>query len=161
MKGKLFVSIAMLFASLPECSAFGREQPSIKARHDLHLTASASENSNTRIGLRAMNEIGADVMTHGLMYITWLYAAAFAAYSLRMYCVACDATVIKNGIPAMYVIQLLWKVSDSKATTEGHKGTLEALTYYGLCGLNIFGAALVFSDMLRCFLKQVRPVVSA
>ena len=96
-------------------------------------------------------------MAHGLMYITWLYAAAFAAYSLRMYCVACEATRIKNGIPAMFVLQLLWKVESKAATNDTSKGVVEALTYYGVCALNILGAVLVFADMLHCFLKQVRP----
>ena len=73
-----------------------------------------------------------------------------------MSCVACDATRIKNAIPAMFVLQLLWKV-ESKAGNDSPKCMIEAITYYGVCGLNILGAALVFADMMHCFLKQVKP----
>ena len=55
----------------------------------------------------------------------------------------------------MFVLQLLWKV-ENKVNNNNRKGILEALTYYGVCGLNILGAALVFADMMRCFLQQVK-----
>ena len=116
-------------------------------KNDLHVR-------NSNVGSRVWGEL----LTHGLTYITWLYVAAFGAYSLRSYCVSCEVTSVKKAIPAFFILQLLSATARLKVDPDG-SGT-DALTLfssYGVSVLNIAGAAVVFADMLRCFLQQVRP----
>lgn len=129
------------------------------AGKDLTATKVPGEAQRTNLSVRSKrfpNFLG-ELMSHGLVYITWLYIAAFGAYSLRMYCVSCETSNVKQAIPAMFVMQLLAVAARFKADPSSNRPTdaVATMTHYGVSAFNIFGAALVFADMLRCFLRQV------
>lgn len=54
----------------------------------------------------------AELMTHGLEYLSWMYTTVFTVFSLRMYCTACSDSRIKSAIPSLVVLALLWRLSD-------------------------------------------------
>ena len=142
-------SILLLLASLLGASA---------ARPELAAVTAATPLRNK--GLRdAMQHVHEQVVP-----ITMVgYGLAFGAYSLRTYCVTCEATGVKVAIPALLVLSFLWRMSEGAVLRERANGSpnmmLETLNN-GVAALNMVGSIAVFVDMLRCFLKQVAPAVA-
>ena len=117
-----------------------------------------------QIGIGVGGDLVSQIQQHGLTYAVWLYAAAFGAYSLRIYCFSCGGTPIKSLIPAFFVLQLLWRLSDSwmqrfqdvpNSAVGSPKAALEML-HQILRGLNVLTTAAVLVDMLQCFVQQAR-----
>jgi hypothetical protein len=105
----------------------------------------------------------AELMTHGLEYLSWMYTTVFTVFSLRMYCTACSDSRIKSAIPSLVVLALLWRLSDRTmsnfksdphASNDRPKIALE-IRHHIVVALNIVGTIIIFGDLLWCFVKQL------
>jgi hypothetical protein len=103
-----------------------------------------------------------ELFANGLEYMLWSYSAAFTVFSLHTYCTNCSDSRIKSAIPAMFVLMLLWRLSErtmqafknDPIAAKGRPRIGLELWHYTVVSLNVVSIVFVLADLMWCLLRQ-------